>query len=104
MHHYLPLDPSVHEEGSKVGGPLDLTIGSHFGSRSSELNALLNSCYTYVPLTSYVLLLGLCDFENFHISQLPQYTSSVSRDYGGKQGWWTLMGPTVSHFGVRWSE
>ena len=68
MHHYLPLDPSVHEEGSKVDGPLDLTIGSHFGSRSSELNALLNSCTTYVPLTYYVVLLGLCDFENFHIS------------------------------------
>ena len=77
MHHYLPLDPSVHEEGSKVDGPLDLTIGSHFGSRSSELNALLNSCCTYVPLTSYIVLLRLCDFENFHISQLPQYTWSV---------------------------
>ena len=77
MHHYLPLDPSVHEEGSKVGRPLDLTIGSHFGSTSSEFKTLLNPNYTYVPLTSYVLLLGLCDFENFHISQLPQYTLSV---------------------------
>ena len=28
----------------------------------------------------------------------------MSRDYGGKQGWRTLMGPTVSHFGVRSSE
>ena len=77
MHHYLPLDPSVHEEGSKVGGPLDLTIGSHFGSTSSKFKTLSNPNYTYVPLTSYVLLLRLCDFENFHISQLPQYTSSV---------------------------
>ena len=77
MHHYLPLDPSVHEEGSKVGGPLDLTIGSHFGSTPSKFKTLLNPNYTYVPLTSYVLLLGLCDFENFHISQLSQYTSSV---------------------------
>ena len=80
MHHYLPLDPSVHEEGSKVGGPHDLTIGSHFGSTSSKFKTLLNPNYTYVPLTYYVLLLGLCDFENFHISPLPQYTSSVSRD------------------------
>ena len=77
MHHYLPLDPSVHEEGSKVGGPLDLTIGSHFGSTSSKFKTLLNPNYTYVPLTSYIVLLGLCDFQNFHISQLPQYTWSV---------------------------
>ena len=77
MHHYLPLDPSVHEEGSKVDGPQEGTIGSHFGSTLSESNALTNPNYTYVPLTSYVLLLGLCDFENFHISQLSQYTSSV---------------------------
>ena len=104
MHHYLPLDPSVHEEGSKVDGSLDLTIGSHFGSTSSKFKTLLNPNYTYVPLTYYVLLLGLCDFENFHISQLPQYTSSVSRDYDGKQGWriWTL--PTVSHFGSTLSK
>ena len=99
MHDYLPLDPSVHEEGSKVDGPQEGTIGSHSGSTLSESNALSNSCYTYVPLTYYVLLLGLCDFENFHISQLPQYTSSVSRDYDGKQGWWTWTLPTVSHFG-----
>ena len=88
MHHYLPLDPSVHEEGSKVDGPQEGTIGSHSGSTLSESNALSNSCTTYVPLTYYILLLGLCDFENFHISQLPQYTSSVSRDYDGKQGWY----------------
>ena len=104
MHHYLPLDPSVHEEGSKVDGSLDLTIGSHFGSTLSESNALSNSCCTYVPLTYYVLLLGLCDFENFHISQLPQYTSSVSRDYDGKQGWWIWTLPTVSHFGSTLSK
>ena len=86
MHHYLPLDPSVHEEGSKVGGPLEGPTVSHFGSTLSESNALLNSCYTYVPLTYYVVLLGLCDFQNFHISPLSQYTSSVCRDYDGKQG------------------
>ena len=68
MHHYLPLDPSVHEEGSKVGGPQEGTIGSHFGSTSSKFKTLLNPNYTYVPLTYYVVLLGLCDFENFHIS------------------------------------
>ena len=77
MHHYLPLDPSVHEEGSKVGGPQEGTIGSHFGSTSSKFKTLTNPNYTYVPLTYYVLLLRLCDFENFHISQLPQYTWSV---------------------------
>ena len=77
MHHYLPLDPSVHEEGSKVDGPQEGTIGSHSGSTLSESNALSNSCTTYVPLTSYIVLLRLCDFENFHISQLSQYTWSV---------------------------
>ena len=77
MHHYLPLDPSVHEEGSKVGGPLDHTIGSHFGSTLSEFKTLSNSHYTLLPLPYYKTLLGLCDFQNFHISQLPQYTSSV---------------------------
>ena len=51
MHHYFVWTHSVHEEGSKVDGPLDLTIGSDFGSRWSELNALLNPCYTYVPLS-----------------------------------------------------
>ena len=28
----------------------------------------------------------------------------MSRDYGGKQGWWTLMGPMVSDFGSTLSE
>ena len=51
MHHYLPLDSSVHEEGSKVGGPLDLTIGSDFGVRWSEWSALSNLHYTHVPLS-----------------------------------------------------
>ena len=99
MHHYLPLDPSVHEEGSKVGGPLDLTIGSHFGSTSSEFKTLLNPNYTYVPLTYYVVLLGLCDFENFHISHSHSTLHQSSKDRGGKQGWRTWTLPTVSHFG-----
>ena len=51
MHHYFVWTHSVHEEGSKVGGPLDLTIGSDFGSRLSELNVLSNLHYTYVPLS-----------------------------------------------------
>ena len=51
MHHYFVWTQSVPEEGSKVGGPLDLTIGSDFGVTLSELNVLLNPCYTYVPLT-----------------------------------------------------
>ena len=87
MHHYLPLDPSVHEEGSKVGGPLDLTIGSHFGSTPSKFKTLLNPNYTYVPLTYYVVLLGLCDFENFHISHSHSTLHQSSKDRGGKQGW-----------------
>ena len=28
----------------------------------------------------------------------------MSKDRDGKQGWRTLEGPTVSDFGVRWSE
>ena len=51
MHHYFVWTHSVPEEGSKVGGPLDPPIQNDFGSTLSELNALLNPCYTYVPLT-----------------------------------------------------
>ena len=51
MHHYLPLDSSVHEEGSKVGGPLEGPMVSDFGSRLSEWSALSNLHYTYVPLS-----------------------------------------------------
>ena len=51
MHHYFVWTHSVHEEGSKVGGPLEGPMVSDFGLRWSELNVLLNPCYTYVPLS-----------------------------------------------------
>ena len=51
MHHYFVWTQSVHEEGSKVDGSLDLTIGSDFGSRWSEWNELWNISYTQVPLS-----------------------------------------------------
>ena len=53
MHHYFVWTQSVHEEGSKVGGPLEGSIQNDFGVRLSELNVLSNSCYTYVPLSTY---------------------------------------------------
>ena len=53
MHHYFVWTQSVHEEGSKVGGPLEGPMVSDFGSRLSEWNALSNSHYTYVPLSTY---------------------------------------------------
>ena len=53
MHHYFVWTHSVHEEGSKVGGPLEGPMVSDFGSRLSEWNALSNSHYTYVPLSTY---------------------------------------------------
>ena len=51
MHHYFVWTHSVHEEGSKVGGPLEGPMVSDFGMRWSELNAVLNPCYTQVPLS-----------------------------------------------------
>ena len=53
MHHYFVWTQSVHEEGSKVGGPLEGPMVSHFGSRLSEFKTLSNSYYTQVPLSYY---------------------------------------------------
>ena len=96
------LGQSSKDRGGKQGWwTWTLPTVSHFGSTLSKWNALSNLVYTRVPLSFPFILLTLFIF---HISPLSQYTSSVSRDYGGKQGWWVLMGPMVSDFGMRWSN
>ena len=63
--------------GSKVEGPHDLTIGSHFGSTSSKFKTLTNPNYTSLPLSYFAFFPSSTILKIFTFPKLSQYTSSV---------------------------
>ena len=81
---------SMDRDGKQGWWTLDPPIQIDFGSTSSKFKTLSNSNWGQLPLPFPFTLFGLCDFQIVHKLHFHSKSTLVSRDWGGKQGWWTL--------------
>ena len=92
---------SMDRDGKQGWWTLDPPIQNDFGSTSSKFKTLSNPYWGQFPLPFPFTLFGLCDFQIFHKLHFHSKSTLVSRDWGGKQGWWTLDPPIRPHLKTR---